>query len=140
MESKPSKIIFILITFIISITGCGNMNEGVEFTTPSGLKYIDEKIGEGDSPKPGQIVTVHYTGTLTDGKKFESSRDRNEPYSFPIGTGQVIKGWDEGIMSMKPGGKRKLTVPPQLGYGDKGSGLIPANSTLIFDIELISVK
>lgn len=117
------------------------MNEGKEFTTPSGLKYTDEKIGEGDSPKPGQTVTVHYTGTLTDGKKFDSSRDRNEPYSFQIGAGQVIKGWDEGIMSMKAGGKRKLVIPPELGYGARGyHGVIPPNATLLFDVELLSVK
>ena len=114
---------------------------GTEITTPSGLKYIDEVIGTGVSPKSGQTVTVHYTGTLADGTKFDSSRDRNEPYSRPIGVGLVIKGWDEGIMSMKVGGKRKLIIPPSLGYGLSGNPPnIPPNATLYFDIELLGVK
>ncbi len=112
-----------------------------EQTTSSGLKYTDETVGTGESPKTGQKVTVHYTGTLTDGKKFDSSKDRDEPFTFTIGIGQVIKGWDEGVMTMKPGGKRKLTIPPELGYGSRGAGgVIPPNATLIFDVELISVK
>jgi peptidylprolyl isomerase len=114
---------------------------GSETTTASGLKYVDEVIGEGAEPKSGQTVTVHYTGTLTDGKKFDSSKDRNQPFNFVIGIGQVIKGWDEGVMSMKVGGKRKLTIPPELGYGTRGAGgVIPPNATLIFDVELIDVK
>ncbi|HAX48158.1 MAG: FKBP-type peptidyl-prolyl cis-trans isomerase [Ignavibacteria bacterium] len=112
-----------------------------EQTTPSGLKYVDETEGTGASPQTGQTVTVHYTGTLTDGKKFDSSRDRNEPFSFIIGIGQVIKGWDEGVASMKIGGKRKLTIPAELGYGSRGAGgVIPPNATLLFDVELISIK
>lgn len=114
---------------------------GTEVTTESGLKYTDEKIGEGDSPKSGKTVTVHYTGTLENGKKFDSSRDRNQPFSFTIGVGQVIQGWDEGVMTMKVGGKRKLTIPPELGYGSRGAGgVIPPNAELIFDVELLDVK
>jgi peptidylprolyl isomerase len=109
--------------------------------TGSGLEYIDLVQGTGPSPQSGQEVTVHYTGYLTDGKKFDSSVDRNEPFSFTIGTGQVIKGWDEGVMSMKTGGKRKLVIPPDLGYGMRGAGgVIPPDAQLIFDVELISVE
>ncbi len=111
-------------------------------TTASGLKYVDLVEGTGPSPKPGQTVSVNYTGWLTSGKKFDSSFDRNQPFSFMIGQGQVIKGWDEGVMSMKVGGKRKLIIPPALAYGsrDVGNGLIPANSTLIFEVELLGVR
>ncbi|HEY7543521.1 MAG TPA: FKBP-type peptidyl-prolyl cis-trans isomerase [Blastocatellia bacterium] len=109
-------------------------------TTPSGLKYIDLVEGTGPSPQPGQRVTVHYTGTLTNGTKFDSSVDKGQPYEFKIGTGVVIKGWDEGIMSMKVGGKRKLIVPPELGYGGRRNGRIPPNSTLLFDVELLDIK
>lgn len=109
-------------------------------TTPSGLKYIDLKVGEGDSPQTGKKVVVHYTGTLENGKKFDSSRDRNSPFSFIIGVGQVIKGWDEGVATMKVGGRRQLIIPPDLGYGASGAGgVIPPNATLIFDVELLQV-
>jgi peptidylprolyl isomerase len=109
-------------------------------TTPSGLQYQDAVVGDGPSPQPGQSVKVHYTGTLTDGSKFDSSRDRGKPFSFTIGRGQVIKGWDEGVMSMKVGGRRTLTIPAALGYGAQGfPGAIPPNSTLIFDVELLGV-
>ena len=123
------------VLFIIFQSGDG------EVTTPSGLKYIDEVVGTGESPKPGQTVKVHYTGTLEDGTKFESSLDRGEPLTFRIGTSAVIKGWDEGIMTMKVGGKRKLIIPPKLGYGAAGNGpTIPPNAKLIFEIELLNVK
>ena len=114
-------------------------------TTPSGLKIIDIKIGAGPSPKPGQTCVMNYTGWLYDngkkGGKFDSSLDRNQPFSFPIGQHQVIAGWDEGVATMKVGGKRTLIIPPELGYGARGAGgVIPPNATLIFDVELLSVK
>jgi ketosteroid isomerase-like protein len=114
---------------------------GEEITTPSGLKYVDLVIGAGESPKPGQIVTVHYTGTLENGNKFDSSVDRGHPFNFPIGTGRVIEGWDEGVMTMKVGGKRKLIIPSELAYGPSGRPpVIQPNSTLIFEVELLGVK
>jgi len=139
MKSKINTIILIL---ILAFTGgCSKDMTGVEQTTASGLKYVDETIGTGDSPRAGQTVTVHYTGTLESGKKFDSSKDRDEPFTFTIGVGQVIKGWDEGVASMKVGGKRKLIIPSELGYGSRGAGgVIPPNATLLFDVELISIK
>lgn len=109
-------------------------------STPSGLQYIDLVEGDGESPKLGQQVKVHYTGTLEDGTKFDSSVDSGRPFEFPIGVGRVIKGWDEGVMTMKVGGKRKLVIPAELGYGSRGIGPIPPNATLIFDVELLDVK
>lgn len=127
------------VLFII-FRGVGSSTQG-EVTTTSGLKYIDEVVGTGASPKPGQNVTVHYTGTLENGTKFDSSVDRGQPYSFRIGTGAVIKGWDEGVMTMKVGGKRRLIVPAKLGYGSAGfPPSIPPNATLIFEVELLSVN
>ena len=109
-------------------------------TTASGLKYSDVKVGNGAAPVKGKQVKVHYTGTLENGKKFDSSVDRNEPFVFVIGVGQVISGWDEGVMSMKVGGKRKLIIPSKLGYGARGAGSdIPPNATLLFDVELLDV-
>jgi len=114
-------------------------------TTPSGLKIIDTQPGTGASPKTGQTCVMHYTGWLyedgTKGKKFDSSVDRNEPFEFKIGMRQVIAGWDEGVSTMKVGGKRTLIIPPELGYGARGAGgVIPPNATLIFDVELIGIK
>src|ERR1700734_3565081 len=114
-------------------------------TTSTGLGIIDTKVGTGPSPKPGQTVVVHYTGWLYEGgkkgKKFDSSLDRGEPFEFPLGQVQVIPGWDEGVATMKVGGKRKLIIQPSLGYGASGAGgVIPPNATLIFDVELLKVK
>ncbi|QPF90186.1 FKBP-type peptidyl-prolyl cis-trans isomerase [Bradyrhizobium commune] len=118
---------------------------GKTMTTATGLQVIDSVVGTGASPKAGQICVMHYTGWLYEngqkGKKFDSSVDRNEPFEFPIGKGRVIAGWDEGVASMKVGGKRTLIIPPQLGYGARGAGgVIPPNATLMFDVELLAVK
>jgi peptidylprolyl isomerase len=113
---------------------------GKEVSSEPGLKFEEIVVGIGISPKPGQDVTVHYTGTLENGVKFDSSVDRGQPFTFKIGVGQVIKGWDEGVMTMKVGGKRKLIIPPHLGYGSRSAGPIPPNSTLIFEVELLEVK
>jgi len=114
---------------------------GAEVATASGLKYVDMVEGTGATPKKGQTVTVHYTGTLENGKKFDSSVDRDQPFEFRIGEGAVIKGWDEGLATMKVGGKRKLIIPPALGYGVRGSPPnIPPNSILLFDVELLGAK
>jgi hypothetical protein len=112
----------------------------IEKSYETRLKYVDEVVGTGESPSPGRTVIVHYTGWLENGTKFDSSRDRGEPFEFPIGRGYVIKGWDEGVMTMKVGGKRKLTIPPALGYGSRNKGKIPPNSTLIFEVELLGVR
>ena len=113
-------------------------------TTPTGLQYTDTVVGTGRAPRPGQICKMHYTGWLCEdggkGKEFDTSRNRPKPFRFPLGMGRVIAGWDEGVASMKVGGKRTLVIPPELGYGDLGAGgIIPPNATLIFDVELLGV-
>lgn len=112
-----------------------------KMTTESGLIYEDITVGTGATAASGQTVTVHYTGWLTNGTKFDSSKDRNQPFNFHLGAGEVIRGWDEGVAGMKVGGTRKLTIPPQLGYGARGAGgVIPPNATLVFEVELLGVK
>jgi peptidylprolyl isomerase len=119
----------------------GDSTQAQPVTTSSGLQYIDMVVGTGASPKKGDNVTVHYTGYLLNGKKFDSSVDRGKPFSFPIGMGRVIRGWDEGVSTMKIGGKRKLIIPPNLGYGEDGAGaVIPPNAQLIFDVQLLEIK
>lgn len=137
-----------LIIVVTLILGSGNAMAGnekemnmQEVSTPSGLKYVDQVVGTGDVAVAGKTVSVHYTGLLENGKKFDSSVDRGQPFSFPLGAGRVIKGWDEGVQGMKVGGKRKLTIPSDLGYGSRGAGgVIPPNATLIFDVELLGVR
>ena len=115
--------------------------DGNVVTTKTGLKYIDEKVGDGETAKAGSHVWVHYTGRLKNGNKFDSSVDRNEPFDFRLGAGQVIKGWDEGVAGMKVGGKRKLIIPSELGYGMRGAGnAIPPDAELHFDVELLKIK
>lgn len=117
------------------------MSDTDVITTDSGLKYKELQEGTGATPKKGQTVVVHYTGTLEDGTKFDSSRDRNQPFSFKLGAGEVIKGWDEGLSTMKVGERRQLIIPPELGYGARGAGgVIPPNATLIFDVELLRIS
>ncbi len=126
-------------------SGVPRSNEPTPVTTASGLKYVDTRLGTGVSPQPGQRCVVHYTGWLSNrgkkGKKFDSSLDRGEPLVFPVGVGRVIKGWDEGLMTMKVGGKRTLYIPAALGYGARGAGTdIPPHSDLIFEVELLGVQ
>src|SRR5579859_150510 len=114
---------------------------GQPIVTPSGLQYIDVVLGTGDEARAGQRVTVHYTGWLTNGQKFDSSRDRNDPFQFGLGQRQVIAGWDQGVAGMRVGGQRRLIIPPDLGYGARGApGAIPPNATLIFDVELLKAQ
>ena len=123
------------------ITQGATMSEAKTTTTPSGLKYEEIKQGTGETAVAGKTVSVHYTGWLTDGKKFDSSKDRGQPFEFPLGGGRVIKGWDEGAQGMKVGGVRKLTIPASLGYGSRGAGgVIPPDATLVFEVELLGVR
>ncbi|OJW50125.1 MAG: peptidylprolyl isomerase [Alphaproteobacteria bacterium 41-28] len=134
---------FLAVTTPVLATACAKHAKAIQ--TPSGLSYDDKKVGEGATPQTGQEVTVHYTGWLLEngkkGKKFDSSVDRGQPFTFTIGKGQVIPGWDEGVATMKVGGKRELTIPAELAYGAQGAGAeIPPNSTLFFEVELLGVK
>ena len=112
---------------------------GEPVATSSGLQYVEIEAGTGDEARPGQNVSVHYTGWLTDGRKFDSSRDRGQPFTFALGAGQVIRGWDEGVSGMRVGGRRRLVIPPDLGYGSRGVGPIPPGATLLFNVELLGV-
>jgi FKBP-type peptidyl-prolyl cis-trans isomerase len=136
--------VLVNILFLITLLSVACSYQGHKpgyITTASGLQYLDIRIGNGAVPKAGQMVEVHYTGWLTDGKKFDSSRNGGTPSRFPFGQGMVIKGWDEGLSTMKVGGVRKLIIPPALGYGERGAGdLIPPNSTLIFEVELLAIR
>ncbi len=126
---------------VINLEEDNMLDEPGTITTASGLKLLDRVVGSGDEAKAGDKVTVHYTGTLTNGSKFDSSLDRGQPFTFALGAGQVIKGWDEGVAGMKVGGKRKLVIPANLGYGARGAGkVIPPNATLIFEVELLKVN
>lgn len=140
--SKKGLMMFVMSVLLCSLgTVVQAADEGKVVTTASGLQYVDVVPGDGQEAKKGDHVVVHYTGTLTDGTKFDSSKDRNDPFSFPLGAGQVIKGWDEGVAGMKVGGTRQLIIPPDLGYGARGAGgVIPPNATLNFDVELLEVK
>ena len=132
---KKGVIIF-MVSVLSSIPGVGK-----EVVTQSGLKYTDEKVGDGSEAKAGDKVKVHYTGTLVDGKKFDSSRDRGQPFKYQFGVGQVIQGWDDGVATLKVGGKSKFTIPSELGYGTRGAGgIIPPNATLIFEVELLGIQ
>lgn len=144
--------------FCVAVAGCGDKAEdqaaattgftaslGIDTTaltrTPSGLRYQDVEKGEGKEATAGKVVLVHYTGWLPNGEKFDSSRDRNDPFSFTLGAGQVIAGWDEGVAGMKVGGRRKLVIPPDLGYGTAGAPPdIPPGATLVFEVELVDVR
>jgi peptidylprolyl isomerase len=143
--TTPIAIALAGIVAAVAPTTAAAQTTGATMTTPSGLKITDTQAGTGATPKTGQTCVMHYTGWLyQDGKKgakFDSSVDRGQPFEFPIGTGRVIKGWDEGVASMKVGGKRTLIIPPELGYGARGAGgVIPPNATLLFEVELLGVK
>lgn len=152
-KQRNQRIVVIVIIALIlaalayvAYTGLARRNQAAQVqnmvTTASGLKYLDEVVGTGQEAKPGDSVTVHYSGYLDNGTKFDSSVDRGQPYTFALGQGAVIPGWDEGVAGMKVGGKRKLVIPPDLAYGagGAGGGVIPPNATLTFDVELLAVN
>ncbi len=152
MRGKPHKLVRLSLLSLAIAAGAACLPfagtaiaQETTVTTPSGLKIEDAKVGDGATPTTGQTCIMHYTGWLYEngqkGRKFDSSVDRGEPFEFPIGTGRVIKGWDEGVASMKVGGKRTLIIPPELGYGARGAGgVIPPNATLVFDVELLGIR
>ncbi len=145
LNALPGRVLLALVLFAAAATQASAQTQGKTMTTASGLQITDTKVGTGAQPQTGQTCVMHYTGWLYNngakGAKFDSSLDRGEPFEFAIGQGQVIKGWDEGVATMKVGGKRTLIIPPQLGYGARGAGgVIPPNATLIFDVELLGVK
>jgi FKBP-type peptidyl-prolyl cis-trans isomerase len=146
MRGSGVALIFIALALLpamgggVTMAAEENKSNTQETVTASGLKYVDQTVGGGEMAVAGKMATVHYTGWLENGKKFDSSVDRGQPFAFPLGAGRVIKGWDEGVQGMKVGGKRRLTIPPDLGYGPRGAGgVIPPNATLIFDVELLGV-
>ena len=139
ISTTALALIGLTVYFIFSSQANSKENNAM-ITTASGLQYQDIKEGNGDAVRAGDKVSVHYTGWLENGKKFDSSLDRGKPFEFTVGKGQVIAGWDEGLQGMKPGGKRKLVIPPQLGYGERGAGsVIPPNAALIFEVELVKI-
>lgn len=134
-------VLFCLLMGASGLISLVHAGESDTITTPTGLQYVDLTTGTGREAHPGETAFVHYTGWLTDGTKFDSSKDRGEPFSFRLGAGRVIRGWDEGVEGMKIGGVRKLTIPPQLGYGARGAGkIIPPNATLVFEVELLDLR
>jgi len=145
MKTLSRRKLLITAAALAGVPTLAMAQAGKKMTTSSGLQIEDTKAGAGATPKTGQTCVMHYTGWLYEngakGKKFDSSVDRGEPFEFPIGTGRVIKGWDEGVATMQVGGKRTLIIPPALGYGSRGTGgVIPPNATLIFEVELLGVK
>ena len=139
--SNFKSIVLLALFGIFLLPLVGHATEEAMVKTSSGLHYADLMVGQGREAHAGETATVHYTGTLVDGTKFDSSKDRNNPFSFRLGAGHVIKGWDEGVEGMKIGGTRKLVIPPQLGYGARGAGsAIPPNATLIFIVELLDLR
>jgi peptidylprolyl isomerase len=143
--SVTRRVMIATATLAAAARTAAAQTQGNTMTTETGLKFIDTTVGTGASPKTGQTCVMHYTGWLSEGgakgKKFDSSVDRGQPFEFPIGMKRVIGGWDEGVATMKVGGKRTLIIPPQLGYGERGAGgVIPPNATLIFDVELLAIK
>lgn len=137
MKMKTLKTLLAMAVLVCSACGSHNLNKDSEMTD---LQIEDLTVGDGAEATAGKRVTVHYTGWLTNGTKFDSSKDRGNPFVFPLGAGQVIQGWDKGVVGMKVGGQRKLTIPPHLGYGARGAGgVIPPNATLVFEVELLKV-